>query len=292
MQDRLWRATSALAAIGISGVGLAGVPLAGRAASPTDDLLRRAGQYVQELEQQLAVVIADETYVQDVWTRSRPPSGTTRIITRTIKSEMLFMQLPREDVWLAVRNVVLVDGRPVADSRQRLERALAAPGLDVVSRLRALDEESARYDVGRVWRTTGYPSVVLRFLLPGYQTRFAFSPAGTDRLAGERVSRIKFTERGSPSVIQVNAADVTASGMIWLRPADGAVVRTALALTTPSSLNVSIVVDFQRDARLGLWVPSRMDERYDEISGDSTRCTARYSNFRRFETSGRMIVPQ
>ena len=270
----------------ISGAVLIGSSLGAQVIS-TDDLLARGSRYVEDLEKQLAVVIADETYAQELWAR-----GTRQIASRTIKSEALFMQLPNEDIWLFVRNVTMVDGRPVADSKERLDRALAAPGFDYVSKLRAIDAESARYDIGHVWRTTGYPTLALRFLLPGYQPRFVFSFAGQERLSGETTSRVKFAERDGPSVIQVNAVDVGSSGTLWLRPDDGAVVRTSVDLRLPSSLRVSIVVNFQRDARLGLWVPSRMDERYDEIAGGSTRCSATYSNFRRFQTSGRLIVPQ
>jgi len=273
------------AVFSVCGTVLIGVSLPAQVIS-TEDLLARGGRYVEDLEKQLAVVIADETYVQELWAR-----GARQIASRTITSEALFMQLPNEDISLFVRNVTMVDGRPVADSKERLDRALAAPGFDYVSRLRAIDAESARYDIGHVWRTTGYPTLALRFLLPGYRQRFVFSLDGTEKLPGESTSRIKFAERDGSSVIQVNAANVRSSGTLWLRPDDGAVVRTSLELRLPSSLRVSIVVNFQRDAALGVWVPVRMDERYDEVDGGSTRCSARYSNFRRFETSGRLIQP-
>lgn len=258
---------------------------------PIGELLDRGARYVESLEERLSVVIADETYVQEIWSATTR-SGTRLTARRTIRSEALFMVLPGEDVWLFVRSVSSVDGRPVPDSRERLDRLLAAPGFDYISKLRALDAESARYDIGQVWRTTGYPTIALRFLLPSYQKRFEFAPAGEERVAGETVSRVRFLERDGPSVIQVDGRDVRSTGMLWLRPSDGVAVRTRVALTTPSQLRVSITVDFAHDARLDVSVPSRMDERYDEISGSSTRCSARYSNFRRFETSGRMLAPR
>jgi hypothetical protein len=81
------------------------------------------------------------------------------------------------------------------------------------------------------------------------------------------------------------------SGMGVRHDGDGTLVRTNLKLTTPTLMDVSITVDFQRDLKLELWVPSRMEERYDD-SGESTTCSARYSNFRRFETSGRLVTPE
>jgi hypothetical protein len=58
----------------------------------------------------------------------------------------------------------------------------------------------------------------------------------------------------------------------------------------------AVEVDYRRDAKLDLWVPGRMHEIYQR-SFESTileriDCVATYSNFRRFETSGRMIVPK
>ena len=97
------------------GVGDQGAPT-------VEDVLDRAGNYVRQLEEHLAVVIGDETYRQDVWSRPRPGGrgGASHVIGRTIRSEMLFMWLSQENVWLSIRNVLMVDGRPIPDSKARL----------------------------------------------------------------------------------------------------------------------------------------------------------------------------
>jgi hypothetical protein len=43
-----------------------------------------------------------------------------------------------------------------------------------------------------------------------------------------------------------------------------------------------------------MWVPARMTERYDYTRrlADLIECEATYSGFRRFETSGRVVVPK
>jgi hypothetical protein len=205
---------------------------------------------------------------------------------------MLFMWLPQENLWLSVRNILAVDGRAIPDSKQRLDKALSEPGFDYVSRLRRLQAESARYDIGQVWRTTGSPSLVLRFLLPTNQQRFKFSLGGFERRADRNVVKVSFAERESPTFIDFNGQDAKSNGAAWIDPADGTVVRTSLVVKTPLPMDVSISVEFRRDQRLELWVPSRMDERYDQGLGDFTTCSAQYSNFRRFETSGRVISPK
>jgi hypothetical protein len=91
------------------------------------------------------------------------------------------MSLSREGVWLSVRNVLSADGRAVGDSKGRLDRILKSPGLDYLSQLRLLKAESARWDVGQVFRTTGDPTLVFRFLLPANQPRFTFGKGRRER---------------------------------------------------------------------------------------------------------------
>jgi hypothetical protein len=63
---------------------------------------------------------------------------------------------------------------------------------------------------------------------------------------------------------------------------------------------VDIDVTYRRDAASGLWLPSKMSEVYEGPISQGTRepvvgrClgTARYSDFKRFETSTRIVPPQ
>jgi hypothetical protein len=76
------------------------------------------------------------------------------------------------------------------------------------------------------------------------------------------------------------------SGRIWSRAADGAVLRTMMELMGQpanglTGLKTTITVDYAPDAKLRMIVPARMEEEYRD-----------YSNYRVFETSARVIVPQ
>jgi len=128
--------------------------------------------------------------------------------------------------------------------------------------------------------------------LPANQQRFRFTVGGIERRGGKDVVKVSFAERDAPTFIDFNGQDAKSIGAAWIDPTDGAVVRTMLTVNAPLPMDVSISVEFQWDKRLDLWVPSRMDERYDQGLGDLTTCSARYSNFRRFETSGRVISPE
>jgi len=254
-----------------------------------DQLLARAADYVRGLEVQMAMVIGDEVYHQRAM-------GSRSSVDRTIHAEMLFWWLDEDHVWLSVRNVLKVDKTPVPDSRDRLERAFAAPaqmaaGEQVVisrsDRLRSLQEESARFDIGVVHRTTSNPTEVLQYLLAENQAQFAFTRAGEHRVNGTRAWKIAFSEQRRPTVLRFGALDVPTSGAVWVRADDGVVVRTERTVSPPR-FKATISVDFQRDSKLELWVPKRMEEVY----GNAVRCSSDDTNYRHFETSGRILPEQ
>jgi hypothetical protein len=87
-------------------------------------------------------------------------------------------------------------------------------------------------------------------------------------------------------------------GTIWVRPEDGVVVRTVLEvgvlmrrLSPPQRGKGSIDVRYRRVEALGMWLPEAMDEAFEatrQDAWDKVTGHAEYSNYRRFETSGRI----
>jgi hypothetical protein len=113
---------------------------------------------------------------------------------------------------------------------------------------------------------------------------------------GVETWKVTFDEDKQPTVIQDNSTNLFSYGAMWLRTSDGAVVRTELAVSLPLKDTIATVtVDYGWNPRLSMWVPARMDEGYtQQISrrvAEHIECVAEYSNFRRFETSSRLIVP-
>jgi hypothetical protein len=206
-------------------------------------------------------------------------------------SETLFVWLASPTVWMFVRNVRDVDGRAVPDSAERLDRLFTNPTIDTVAYLHQLQQENARFDIGPVARTLGDPTFALRYLEPNTQVRFAFTRAGTERVRGAVATKLAYRERRRPFVVKVDGADAPSSGTMWI-DADGAVLRTQLQVSYPTGRGAaaSVTVDFQKDLRLGTWVPWRMVEQYTG-SGELVTGTASYANFRKFDTSIRVVVP-
>ena len=229
------------------------------------------------------MVISDEIYDQ-------ADRRTNR--SREMRSEMLFIWVSDEHTWLVVRNVLSVtDGnktRRIRDSDARLERVLKDPWLRQVRRLA---DEGARFNLGRIQRNVNDPTLVLRFMGPTYQPRFEFRLGGQEIVNGVAAWKLTFVERHRPTLI-ASDEEVSSTGAVWVSTADGALLRTRLAIS-PARLTASITVDYGEDAKLAMWVPSRMEEIYTQGGlNDSITCVARYSNFRRFETTGRLVPPR
>ena len=109
--------------------------------------------------------------------------------------------------------------------------------------------------------------------------------------------QIAFSERRAPTMISVDGRNARSTGMIWVT-SSGIVLRTRLALTDPTSrLHLGMVVSYGRDAKLGGWVPVRMEETYSQTRNqgavdEDIACSATYPNHRRFETSARIVPPR
>jgi hypothetical protein len=262
------------------------------------EILERAGRYVQHYGHESAVVIGDELYAQEAHRGGRTTAS------RQLRSEMMFVFVEEPQIWFAVRNVLAVkDGRgrwrTTPDAKKRLEHVLKDTTPGYASRLRALANEGARFNVGPMYRNYNSPTLALNFLDPVVQPRFLFASGGGETVAGEAVLKLQFAEIGRPTVISLNDRDMPSSGWLWVRATDGAIVRTQLVLTQPATdriagLDGSILVDYRRDQKLDMWLPSRMEEAY-LVRGstfDRIDCVASYSNFRRFETFGRVVSPK
>jgi len=250
-------------------------------------VLAEAGAYATAYEERFSVLVGDEQYDQRAFSRfagSRP-----RI--RKITSEMMFLWLANEKAWLSVRNVLTVDGRVIKNSQERLDRLLKADAPVGVARLRKMRDEGARFNIGSIHRNFNDPMFPLRFVEPENQRRFRFTLAGEEEANGAVSSKILFEEQAHPTFIQDGRIDVASRGIVWVR-ADGAIVRTRLeVIDRVSGINALIVVNYRRDARLEILVPGDMRELYRVTQGGSERveCEATYSNFRRFETSARIV---
>lgn len=261
------------------------------AQAPGDLLIDAASVYVAQYQDQLTRVVADEVYTQHV--RAQSPRDRGMPPSRVTISEIFFLYVPGFD-WMAMRDVATLDGRPVTD-RPDLKSALgrlAAP--DVARDFKAFN---SRYNLGRVFRNFNEPTLALLVLDPKHRGRFTFTRRRGARIQGVPVQTIGFREVGTPTLIQdLDGRPVFAAGDITVERDTGRVRRTLLALEI-GSVRMMLSTTYDEDPRLGMLVPVRFGEHYEDGAAPTTRaretaptgiyeeivCEAKYTNFRRFE---------
>ena len=268
-------------------------PVPAAAAPPpprVDDVLALAIRYVTRLEEQLAILVADETQTQSVFV-GREVSAWQR---RALVSDVAWVPTGDPFVWAFFRDVREVDGDPVRDREERLAH-LFPSGVTLAGTERALQilEESARYNLGP-HRTVNCPTVALSFLHPRNQPRFAFRLDGHDERQGAATWRVRFRERARPTFARASGGqDVPARGLLWMEAGSAALVESRLELRPPGLGPIVIVTVYAHDDRLGGWLPTEMRETYGIRSRREPRleAVARYSGWRRAQVEVQIILP-
>jgi hypothetical protein len=268
------------------------------------DLLERVGTYARLFAQKFATVVGDEEYEQKTAIKNDRGRRQANDEQR-MRSELLVTWVIEEDAWLTVRNALTVNRDRVPDSTNRLDAVLTIPRReDFLEELRRLREDAVRFNIGHVYRNFNDPLFVLEFLNPVHQDRFTFSIQGKATIDGVETVKLSFVETAKPAMIRSGTGDLLSSGMVWMNPADGAVVRTHLTLSeVESNTHGSIVVDYRPNPRLGVRTPVRMTERYTRdvlmnngVPGkaisfvtmtEEIDCVATYSNFRHVDAAAR-----
>jgi VWFA-related protein len=297
-------------------------------ADPAPDvaaLLPRVAAYVREYAEQMSVVIGVERYTQwlqrDVSTtfqglHAYPP----RAISRSLVSE--FALVRTKDDWDGFRNVYEVDGKPVADAKDRIAKLFTEAPATAAAQSRKIAAESARYNLGALQRTFNVPTVALFFLSAANQARFTFTRDKDEEIGGVKAWKVKFEETRRPTIIATSAGkDMPVKGEVWVDPASGRVLKTHMQIDSEMRLpmsrpaptgsrpdpdqgtrvqtSASVTVTYTLDAKLNMLVPAEMLESYQApmrsaFTGDDemtrVNCRATYTDFRRFETSGRLVV--
>jgi hypothetical protein len=257
------------------------------------DVLSRLEQYLATYESELATLVAEEHYEQSIQPADGGPSATRRTLT----SEFGFLRLPGRPEWLGLRDTFSVDGQPVPDhQRRRLDRVLTE-GSNPQDLARRIVDENARYNLGGVARTINVPMFALDLLGRRNRGRLSFQKRGEEQLAGRTVWAVTFDERQRPTLVKTpDGRDRPVRGSALIDPADGSVLRTELAFDDGRggvSPATTFIVLYRRETTLGLLVPYEMRELYRLETNAGTReeitAIARYTNFRQFHTSARIV---
>lgn len=276
---------------------LLAIPLHPRAqsADTLKDVLKRTAAYMTEYEPQLTSVLAEEHYEQT----STDGATGAQTLRRVLDSDFAFLRLPGASAWLGQRDTFRVDGRDIPSTTPRL-RELLVGGTTREEALRIV-RENTRRNLGDLTRTINVPTVALDFFTGDNRSRFRLKKSGEERSGDHRIWTVDYDEKDRPTIIRtVRGADQRARGTVWIDPSTGAIERTVLNLGDDSRadefVRTRITVRFEEDRQLGFRVPADMVESYYRPrSRDYEQLQivahATYSNFRRFQTSGKLLPP-
>jgi len=258
-----------------------------------DVVLDRLGAYLLDYETKVVELAAEERYKQ--WIKRRSGYGGDTVSRRELRSTYFLVRLPDGQAWYGFRDVTRVDGRDVSSQGRPMAQLLSERTATAYEEALAVMRENAKYNIGDVYRTINLPLQALDLLHPQYRERFAFSAAGRERVGGQEAAIVAFQERSTPTTLVSDGfgGELLARGRVWIEPTSGAVLRTELSFngTAARYLKESAIrVDYQRDTKLHVLLPSEMEETYG-LEIEVLHGVATYRNYRRFETAARMITP-
>ena len=190
------------------------------------DVLGRMAAYVSHYGEAASFYVASEAYHQ------RFENQAGRLLRpRSLTAEFALVRADDRVGWVGYRDVIAVDGKQIADRKDRLEALLTRSPDAAASEVARIVDESARFNIGPVSRNFNTPTTALLFFHPSRIGRFSFKSRGVKTLDGLRVLMLDFVETARPTLMgKRDGTDVPSSGSVWVIPEDGTVVRTRIRL--------------------------------------------------------------
>lgn len=256
-------------------------------------LLQASRAYVRDYESKLTFILAEEDCVQEI--RDSVPLDPSPP-SRKMKSEIYFIFAPQTGAWMAIRDVISVDGQGIADRPNLVGMLGMIPATQVAATVKA---RNSRFNIGRIVRNFNEPTLGLQMLDPDRTPGVEFKLGSTRTDHSTALATLVFREQGPVTLIHDLALQAAPStGEILVEAESGRVRRTQLS-TRIGSVSLSLTTDYTSEPALDMWVPSILREHYEEGvygSGADSRvpgsgheeiwCEAKYSHFRRFEVTG------
>ena len=262
-------------------------------------ILSSAMRYVMNYEQQFALLVSEEHYVQELQrppnpgdnlSRSNPGGGMRAggaMNVQTIKSDFVLVQLGMDgEGWMAFRDAFEVKGKKLRNRDERLLKLFLDNDKNAFDKAARFNEASTKLHLGNVARTINIPTLGMMLLHPRVNERFEFTDGGEETIAGRVLRKAVYREAARPTLIKTTRGrDLALTGTIWIDPFTGTVVKTEMNAADPA-VRCQVSVTFRREEGLDMWVPDKMEEYYKAaLAVDDILATATYTNVRKYRRS-------
>lgn len=259
-----------------------------------------AAAYVKDYQRALTAVLADEDYQQQVV--SQIPLDQSMPRKRQLRSEVFFMFAPASGDWMAMRDVIAMDGKPLAERPNLREALRTLPSVEVA---RTFKSYNSRFNLGRMSRNFNEPTLSLLLLDDRYRPHVKFTRKGVQRSRDGVWVTLGFAERPDSQTLirDLSQKSAPSKGEFVVEAGTGRVRRAHMetvigASPTSVGMTAKLTTTYAPDERLAIWVPVTFAEHYQ--SGETMsfapdpriklptmfeeiRGLAKYSNYRRFE---------
>ena len=243
-------------------------------------LARRVSTYVQAYQQAFITLVADEETTQTAMT------GHGVIATRTTAGELFSTFVDASGTWMSVHDIAIVDGAPATDRESVRELLMRSSLAAIGPRLAA---SNARFNIGTVTRNFNEPTLALLLFTPARLDDLSVTvERGTSTEPG--MMTLRFRSRGDAPLVRSLNGRVTASGTIAFDEESGRVQQTVVTFAD-GVVDATLHTTYAHDPHFDQWVPSRFVEHYAaRRTGDTTDVVSIFTNYRRFDTHGRVIT--
>jgi hypothetical protein len=258
-------------------------------------VLSSAMRYTMNYEQRFFLLAAEEHYVQELQRPPNPGSNLSRsnpgggmqgggpVNAQIMRSDFLLVQLGGDgEGWMPFRDTYEVKGRKLRERDDRLLKLFTSSDRDRFEKAERLTEISNKLHLGNVTRSINIPTLAMMFVHPRVNERFEFTDGGEETIAGRVLRKANYREVARPTLIKTTRGrDLALTGVLWIDPFSGTVVKSELNAADPA-VRCQVIVTFRREESLDLWVPDKMEEYYKaNIAVDDIFATATYTNIRR-----------
>src|SRR5688500_1935884 len=202
LRDTLWPMTMArglsVALWFTGGVLVFEAPLGSQPADPTslDAVVSAAAAYVKDYQRALTAILADEDYQQQVV--AQIPLDRSMPHKRRLVSEVFFMFAPASGDWMAIRDVISMDGTALAQRPNLREALRTLPPVEVA---RTFKSHNSRFNLGAISRNFNEPTLSLLLLDDRYRPHVKFTRKGVQRTGDSVWVTIGFAEQSTRTLI-------------------------------------------------------------------------------------------